>query len=80
MKGDYFMLVPGLRFSEIPNNQKKEFRFLPAHFENIDFNYEQFVQNPMLFLYPSNGKNKLLIEGKTGEVIYVNDVQAAFSY
>lgn len=80
IKGNYFMLVPGLRFVEIPTKQQSNFDFLPAHFENIDYNFEQFVQNPMRFLYPSSGLNKLLIEGKTGEVIYVNDVQSAFSY
>ena len=78
--GSHCMLVPGLRFAAIPTNQQKNFRYLQAHFQNIDFNFEQYVQNPMQFLYPSGSLNKLLIEGKTGEVIYVNDVKGAFSY
>lgn len=68
-EGQVILIIPGLDLGNLsnPTNHWK------VHFKSIDFNYDQYLQQPFILKSAKNGKGRILIEGDKGDVIYLSD-------
>jgi hypothetical protein len=77
-KNDYFLILPGFDFGEIPSKQQANFDLLNYHFGSIDFNFESALQQYLVLKSPQSTKNKILMTGKKGDVLDIMDSNGAF--
>jgi hypothetical protein len=71
---DQILFIPGIEMGtlKVPKNNWK------AHFQQIDFNYEQFLLQPFQ-LQTLNKEGRLLFEGGKGDVLHVSDANGLLS-
>jgi len=77
-KEDYFHILPGFEFSKIPIENQSQFKLLNIHFGRIDFNFESALQELLVLKSPNSAINKLLVSGKKGDFVEINDVNGGF--
>jgi hypothetical protein len=75
IKNMRIMAVPGIGYGKIPTKNGKEFQILKNHFCAIDFNFEYATQQVYTLSKNAFKTNKILIEGKLGEVVGISDSQ-----
>ena len=75
IKNMRIMAVPGIGYGKIPTKNGKEFQILKNHFCAIDFNFEYATQQVFTLSKNAVKTNKILIEGKLGEVVGISDSQ-----
>ncbi len=68
-EGQVILFIPGFELG----NLSKPMNHWKVHFKHIDFNYDQYLQQPFVLKSAKNGKGRILIEGDKGDVIYLSD-------
>ena len=79
IKNMRLLVLPGIDYGTIPKKNSKEFNVLKSHFCAIDFNFEYATQLVYTLSELTQKSNKILIEGKLGEVLVLSDPQGALS-